>query len=198
MSQEHAGSDARSAGIVRSHQPALISEIVPRIMRYAATMRRVAIIALAALAAVSCKQVDNKQAGDQIKAYLEKETGAKVTSVVCPDGIEMKKGNNFECTAKLDTGADIVVGVEQRDDAGNVWYQPMHLVVTKQVEDTIAAKMKESGVQGAVDCGEPKLRVVRQGDMFDCAITTGAEKDKLRIEVTDDKGTWQVASGKPQ
>jgi len=167
-------------------------------MSYASPMRRVIILAVAALGAASCKQIDNKQAGDQIKAYLEKETGAKVTSVSCPEGIEMKKGNNFECTAKLDGGAAIVVGVEQRDDAGSVWYQPMHLVVTKQVEDTIAAKMKESGVQGTVDCGEPKLRVVRQGDMFDCAITTGAENDKLRIEVTDDKGTWHVASGKPE
>lgn len=163
-------------------------------MGYAATMRRVAIIALAALAAAACKQLDSRQAEDQIKAYLEKEVGVKVVSVDCPDSIEIKKGNNFECTAKLDTGAPIVVGVDQRDDAGNVWYQPMHVVVTKQVEATIAAKMKESGVAGSVDCGEVAVRVVNQGDMFDCAITVGGGKDKLRIEVTDDKGTWQVAS----
>jgi hypothetical protein len=158
-------------------------------------MRWAWIIALAVVAGGGCKKVlKSEEAEQQIQDYLNKALPVKVASLDCPEGIEMKQGNNFDCTAKLVDGTAVTVAVDQKDNQGNVFYQTRNLIITQSVEDTIQAKIKEAGTEGTVDCG-PELRSARTNDMFDCKVTTAAGgTETLRIEVTNDLGAWKVAA----
>ena len=45
---------------------------------------------------------------EELKASLSNSLGEKVTSVDCPSGVKVEKGTTFECTVKVEKGAEQV------------------------------------------------------------------------------------------
>jgi hypothetical protein len=73
------------------------------------------------LGACGSQQLDTAEAERTIADRLERQAGTKVT-ISCPDDVEIKKGNTFDCEAKArnDTAR---VKVTQLDDEGNVRWE---------------------------------------------------------------------------
>jgi hypothetical protein len=84
-------------------------------------IRLICAIATIALAACGTKQLDTAEAERTIAKRLGDQAGTKVT-IDCPDDVELKKGDRFDCNAKSrnDTAK---VTVTQLDDEGNVRWE---------------------------------------------------------------------------
>jgi hypothetical protein len=78
-------------------------------------------VAAVALAACGTKQLDTAEAERTIAKRLGDQAGTKV-SIDCPDDVEIKKGDTFNCTAKSKTDR-AKVKVTQLDDDGNVRWE---------------------------------------------------------------------------
>jgi Domain of unknown function (DUF4333) len=91
--------------------------------RLIASLGVVPAVALA-LSACGGKKLDTGAAEQQIKQDLAKRYPAlKVSSVNCPDDVEAKKGNTFQCQTKLVRGITAPVVVSQKDDDGTVTFE---------------------------------------------------------------------------
>ncbi len=89
-------------------------------------MRRPALTAtlLTALAIGACgtESLDIGKAESEIEKGLRDQLGTKDTSVDCPDEVEAKKGDEFDCKATVDRQKG-TVNVTQQDEEGNVRWQ---------------------------------------------------------------------------
>lgn len=75
-----------------------------------------------ALAGCGTDTVNMENAEREIAAGLEEETGAPDVEVTCPEEVEAKEGDTFDCTAT--TGNERAkVHVTQRDDEGNLRWE---------------------------------------------------------------------------
>jgi hypothetical protein len=80
-----------------------------------------ALTACAAIALTGCgeKILNTDNAEKEIVKGLEEQTNARDPKVSCPDDVEVKKGDTFEC--KATAGKDsATIAVEQLDDEGNI------------------------------------------------------------------------------
>ncbi|WP_353866716.1 DUF4333 domain-containing protein [Svornostia abyssi] len=66
--------------------------------------------------------LDTDKAETEITKELDKQvgTGAKVS---CPDDVEVKKGDTFNCTATDPEGNKATIVVTQKDDEGNITWE---------------------------------------------------------------------------
>jgi hypothetical protein len=82
--------------------------------------------AAAALAIAACGGYDKEQAEteiqDKLSSQVEQAVGSPITSVSCPDGVELKAGETFDCTATLEDGTELTVNSEITDDDGNATF----------------------------------------------------------------------------
>jgi hypothetical protein len=71
----------------------------------------------AAIALLGCGEtvLDSAKMEDQLKASLSNSLGEKVTGVDCPSGVEVEKGTTFECSVKVEKGAEQVATIEIRN-----------------------------------------------------------------------------------
>jgi hypothetical protein len=86
----------------------------------------VAVVLLAGCSASvgTSKTLDTSKLEDEIQSGIEsKVQGVDVTSVSCPDDVEIKQGGKFTCTATASTGASRTVDVTMTDDQGNVHWE---------------------------------------------------------------------------
>ncbi|MBJ7519097.1 MAG: DUF4333 domain-containing protein [Solirubrobacteraceae bacterium] len=78
-------------------------------------------LALAATGFAGCgtTMLNTDKAETEITKGLDAQvgTGAKVS---CPDDVEIKKGDTFNCTATDPEGNEATIVVTQKDDEGNV------------------------------------------------------------------------------
>jgi Domain of unknown function (DUF4333) len=74
-----------------------------------------------ALAACGTEQLDTEEAEKTIGKRLGDQSGTKVT-IDCPDDVELKKGDTFNCNARSRTDR-AKVKVTQLDDEGNVRWE---------------------------------------------------------------------------
>ncbi len=65
-------------------------------------------------------KLDTTKLEEQIAQGIQEQTGATGVTVDCPDDIEAKAGDEFECQATSDDGTNATVKVTQNDDQGNV------------------------------------------------------------------------------
>ena len=74
---------------------------------------------IAAALASGCGQdvIDDQKLEDQITANLEHRTGVRITSAVCPTGIDVEPGRRFDCvvTARGGRAARVTVLIRNRD-----------------------------------------------------------------------------------
>lgn len=83
-----------------------------------------AVVPAAVLALTGCdKNLNTDSIEPQIEKTIE-QSGAKVTSVSCPDNVTAKKGDTFTCTVKLANGKESEVPVTQTDSEGHVLFDP--------------------------------------------------------------------------
>jgi Domain of unknown function (DUF4333) len=68
----------------------------------------------------------------EVESELEKGVAQRAdgldVQVDCPDDIEAKQGENFECTATADDGSKAKIEVTQEDDKGNVRWKITELI----------------------------------------------------------------------
>jgi hypothetical protein len=81
-----------------------------------------ACLALLVLAGCTAK-LDTDQIEDGVKHDLAERTGASITSVKCPNEVDAKKGDSFDCTARTARGDVIPIHVVQTDDKGSVTWR---------------------------------------------------------------------------
>jgi NAD(P)H-hydrate repair Nnr-like enzyme with NAD(P)H-hydrate epimerase domain len=79
------------------------------------------VTAAAALVGCGTQQLDTEEAEKTIGDRLGQQAKTKVT-VDCPDDVELKKGDTFDCNAKSRTD-QAKVKVTQLDDEGNVRWE---------------------------------------------------------------------------
>jgi hypothetical protein len=79
----------------------------------------VAIVAAVAAAGCGTKNVNTDKAASEIEKGLIQQLGVKGVEVSCPDDVEAKEGDTFECTAKSQ-GESATISVHQQDDDGNI------------------------------------------------------------------------------
>ena len=82
--------------------------------------RLFAVTVLAIAAAACTKTLDTEGLEGELKGQIEDQTDSTITSVDCPEDVEAKAGEVFDCTAEEGSGATFTIQVTQRDDAGNV------------------------------------------------------------------------------
>ena len=81
---------------------------------------------VAALAIAACGGYDSGQAEgeiqDKLSSQVEQAVGSPITSVSCPDDVELKAGETFDCAATLENGDELTVNSEITDDDGNATF----------------------------------------------------------------------------
>ena len=86
---------------------------------------------LAAIAAAVClglagcgeETLDVSEIEEQITPEVESQTGSTNVDVDCPDDVEAKADDTFECDLSAEGGIEAQVKVTQEDDEGNVTWE---------------------------------------------------------------------------
>lgn len=140
-----------------------------------------------AVGACGSKTVNTEKGEKFITTQVEKQVGAKVKAVKCPEDVKAKKGGAFTCTV---TGSDGTTGqakVIQKDDEGNVRLTAPFVHV-RNLERLMAENIgKQVNADVIIKC--PEIITGKRGDTFDCAATDDKD-NKATVKVTqkDAKG----------
>ena len=80
----------------------------------------VAALAMMLMLGACSKTLEMDEVESQIQTGIEEQTGATVTEVSCPEEVEAKEGDTFDCTVKAEDGTEGTVEVTQTSDDGDV------------------------------------------------------------------------------
>ncbi len=86
-------------------------------------VRAVGVLVLVLAAAACSKTLDSTELEGTLKDQLETQLEVTGLTVECPDDIEAKAGDTFECTASGSDGSTATVSVTQTDDEGNLTWE---------------------------------------------------------------------------
>jgi hypothetical protein len=81
----------------------------------------IAVLSAVPLAGCGTKTLDTSQIETQLKQKIGTQTPVK--SVSCPDSVDAKKGDTFNCTLTAASGHTYTLKVLQTDDNGHVTVQ---------------------------------------------------------------------------
>jgi Domain of unknown function (DUF4333) len=85
---------------------------------------RVVLVAVLAIAVGACsKTLDTEGLEGQLATQIEDEIDTTITSVECPEDVDVESGATFTCTAEEESGAALEIQVTQSDDQGNVEWE---------------------------------------------------------------------------
>jgi Domain of unknown function (DUF4333) len=114
---------------------------------------------------------------------------AEIGAVKCPRSVALEKGSLFTCTVAID-GQPLVIGVRQKDAAGNVRINQLQAVVfTGKAERFVAEYATGVGrPTSSVSCGTKTVSARAPGELFTCTVhfvdgTTGVAR--LQVKNTD-------------
>ena len=173
------------------------------------TSTLIALLALAALVA-GCGTKTLKKG--EIEGFVEKtakEQGVAVDSVDCPDDVEAKKGESFECKVKATGGKEADISVQQTSDDGNVRVQRGAFAallaedggssgtpsgrtlnvdkVEEAITENVSSESNGRITASSVDC--PDEVPIEAGGTFECEVTSeDGKKTKYTVTQTDDQG----------
>lgn len=132
-------------------------------------------------------KLDTDKAEDSIRSMFG---STPVESVTCPDR-DVKQGDVFECTARVD-GQTVRVKVTQDDDQGNVSLDRVDAILDLAqavafVEDQVQSS---SGSAVKADCGAGRFLVKEPGSEVECEITpaSGGASGRAILTVDDVDG----------
>lgn len=82
----------------------------------------IVLVALAAVFATGCggTVLDDAKTEQTLEQDLRRGAGLDVASVECPSGVEVEKGNTFECTVSLADGDEQVIELEILNEDADV------------------------------------------------------------------------------
>ena len=83
-------------------------------------MKIVLLVPLIALAGCAGTVIDSQKAEDAIADSVESATGVTVTSVTCPDGVDVEAGRSFECEVETANGSGAVAELEILNEDADV------------------------------------------------------------------------------
>jgi hypothetical protein len=156
----------------------------------------IAIIAAFVVAACGNDTVD----ADKVEAGIEQDLSnatTKIVSVSCPDDVEQKKGEKFNCDAKLEGGGKAKVDVTLTNDRGDATYafKPGSVAISgNAVESQLEKDLETSGVSGVqVSC--PDLIKVADGQTATCnAQGSAGRTGEITFTWSDDAGDIDSSS----
>ena len=137
------------------------------------------------------KTVNTDKAEEVIRTFLEDKVEGPVQEVSCPER-EAKKGDVFECTARVD-GQPVRLRITQNDNSGNVSIDMAQAILdVKQAVTFLEQEVgKAKGFPVKADCGTQRYLVRDPGTTFDCSMTTaksGRPSGKVIVTVKDVAG----------
>jgi len=127
--------------------------------------------------------LDTAQVKSQIRAQIERQTGADVATVTCPQDVKAAAGDTFTCRATGSDGSTAAITVVQTNGDGELRFDTP-LLHTTETEDAIERRI---GGGARVDC--PELVLVRAGVTFSCSLK-GGKNHRVEVTLTDAKGTF--------
>jgi major membrane immunogen (membrane-anchored lipoprotein) len=90
-------------------------------------LRRLTLLAAlaAALGLAACgeKTLDTGDAEDKIADGVQEQQNYEPENVECPDDMEAKKGNTYECTVTAPDGKEAKAEIEMLDDEGRFRFE---------------------------------------------------------------------------
>ena len=93
------------------------------------TRRPLLLIACVVLTLTACtRYLDIDEVESELEQGVAQRTDGVHVEIDCPDDIEAKRGENFECTATADDGTRAKIEVFQEDDEGNVRWEITELL----------------------------------------------------------------------
>jgi hypothetical protein len=136
--------------------------------------------------------VNTDDAEALIRKNLQRQLGADVSSVACPDDVKAEKGRTFTCEATGGDGTKAKLDVVQTDDEGGIRFEAP-LLHTGPAEELIEEGLaKQIGANVSVKC--PDLVLARRGTKLTCRATSGDDKADVDVTVEDEQGTirWEL------
>lgn len=150
--------------------------------------RRLVLLAAvaSALAAAGCTaMLDTEQAAGELEKEIERQTGAELAAVECPEDVEAKQGSTFRCTVRGADGTTVTIDVEQTSDEGDIAFDAPLLHV-RDAEEQLA-----SSIGGGAEVTCPELILVEAGATFTCEATSGSDTATVTATFKDDQGNFE-------
>lgn len=80
-------------------------------------------VSLVGLLTACSATLNTQKLEDEIKKGIEEQTDTNVSSISCPQKVELEEGDTFECDVEASDGSKASVTVTQQDDEGNVTWK---------------------------------------------------------------------------
>jgi len=160
---------------------------------YARRMRRphaavLAVVTASLIAGCGDTKIDDAKGEKLISDLVEKQIGAQVASVKCPEDVVAKKGATFTCSVVAGDKSKGDARVTAKDAEGNVNVSAPFLHI-RDAESAIAQQLSER-FKGAVKVACREIVVVEKGNTFPCKATSGSDSRDVAVTLTDDTGRF--------
>ncbi|HZA40363.1 MAG TPA: DUF4333 domain-containing protein [Actinomycetota bacterium] len=92
-------------------------------------LARIGLLALAVMLTAGCSRVlDTQSVESEIKDKLEQQLSGVTVEIDCPEDIEAKKGESFDCIATSEDDNKAKIVVTQTDDEGSIDFRVEELL----------------------------------------------------------------------
>lgn len=148
---------------------------------------------LGPLAGSACSQpatLDDDRTEASIRARVAEVSEVRISSVSCPDDIEVEAGGRFRCRVEVPGGV-VEVQVRQVDDDGRLEAEPTRAVLVRErVADDVVAVLADrfDRDDATVTCDGPAVRIEPVGASFRCLAVDGDETRVVEVRVRDTSG----------
>ena len=152
---------------------------------------RAALAALALVSLAGCKQKIDPSKVEALCQTALKDSDIEPKTVTCPKDQEVRKGNDFECTATTEDGDELKMSVTQEDDKGTVFVKVKSGTMDlAKVGDSIEKKI---GKEADVKC-KSRFVIPKIGKKYRCDVTVDGKDATVEITFEDKKGNlkWKV------
>ncbi|WP_171974689.1 DUF4333 domain-containing protein [Leptolyngbya sp. 'hensonii'] len=123
---------------------------------------------------MACGTIEPNKIAEKIKEDLNKQGGVTVKTVKCPEEVNPKSGESFDCRAEIDVTKSFPIRVKLKDNRGNVDWEVLNTKVIlnlKGLESQFKEALKtQAGTDVDVKCGTTPYRLNKPGDSFECTM----------------------------
>lgn len=129
--------------------------------------------------------------GRRIHQEFERKTEIAVHSVKCPQDIESKVGQEFDCDIFALDGKILKTKVILKDDQADdiSWSVQAGLVNLGVIEENIEKIFKNERLSKVKASCDGKFKIAYQGDTFQCQVQEGNDdQGRVMVKVTDQEG----------
>lgn len=129
----------------------------------------------------------------KLRTIVSEKIQATIQSMNCPNKLEVKVGDRFDCQVMAE-GQAFIVGVEWTDQTGQFKWNTKGLLLLSKLEEFIQESLKEKGgLAVKADCGG-ELRAAKPTDSFECKVTDDAGATRsTKVTVKDEQGSVDIS-----